>query len=188
MRIRVVVVVLAVLAGSLAVSTAGAQAASAKGPASCADAKLTPSSSHSAKLRTSTRCIVNAMRAQRGLRALTYHALLQTIAQRHCSYMLRRQVFTHQDAAGRGVARRAIANRYTARTRKFDVGEVLAFGANGGDTPIGIQDNWLRSTAHRALLFSRLFRDIGVGVSFGSPLPNPFARTSATYCVVVGVR
>jgi uncharacterized protein YkwD len=94
---------------------------------------------------------INRVRARHGLPALRTHRRLARAADAHSRSMLRSNVFAHG----------AFSQRVRRYVRFRHVGETLAYSSRcGGRRFVGM---WLRSPAHRAVLFSPGFRRIGVG-------------------------
>ena len=66
----------------------------------------------------------------------------------------------------------------------WQVGEVLAWGAPGPDSPPAVMRAWLESPRHRRLIGTRGYREVGFGVARGTP----FGVDGATYAVLLGGR
>jgi uncharacterized protein YkwD len=93
---------------------------------------------------------INTVRAQHGLKALSYSRSLSRSSGRYARYMVSRQNFSH-------------APRIRASSRFSRLGEILAW--TPGPVPNWEQtlSEWLASPSHRAVLLSRKFSVIGAG-------------------------
>lgn len=109
---------------------------------------------------------VNATRAAHGLRPLRADSSLTRAARSHSGTLLRRDVLTHGNLAGR------IASS-GARGPSF--GENLAWGAGSRANARTIVRGWLASPAHRANLLRPGFSRIGVGAAVGTFSGHPGA-------------
>ena len=100
---------------------------------------------------------MNAARASNGLAPLRVDFHLVRAARGHSADMMQRQYFAHGSVAGRVLAQ-------GARGPLF--GEDLAWG-----TGVGAQwavTQWLASPHHRAVLLRPGFRQVGIGIAFGT--------------------
>ncbi|HEX8082746.1 MAG TPA: CAP domain-containing protein [Solirubrobacteraceae bacterium] len=113
-------------------------------------------------------CLVNAERTARGLRALRLHSRLTRASRDHAVDMVRNLYFAHDSRDGRTVLDRVKATGYGGR-RGALVGENLGWGSGDYSTPQSVVDGWMTSAGHRANILHRGFRQIGVGVVYGSP-------------------
>lgn len=127
-------------------------------------------------------CLVNRERRERGLARLRHSPKLAATARGYARWMARRDVFSHY-AAG-SPASRAAQRGYLTGGASWTVGEVLAT-AQERDA-LWVVRAWLKSRSHRSVLLRRDFRDIGVGVSPGSPVPS--AQGGLTIAANLGVR
>jgi uncharacterized protein YkwD len=94
--------------------------------------------------------------------------------------------FSHYGSNG-GPAARAAAAGYTEGARDWDIGENLGYGETTAGSPKGIVRAWMRSPVHRKVLLERFWRQIGVGVTQGSPL-GPDLPSMSTFTVDFGYR
>jgi uncharacterized protein YkwD len=67
------------------------------------------------------------------------------------------------------------------------LGETLAWGRGSGGSPGAALSAMMASPTHRAVILDDRFRDIGVGVAMGKPIPER-GRNAAIYSVEFGVR
>jgi uncharacterized protein YkwD len=104
---------------------------------------------------------MNKVRAQHGLSRLRVDGALARAADAHSATMLRTGVFSHGSVHAR-------LRRYTS---KRDIGETLAWMSRCNSRKV--VQMWLNSAAHRHILLSPKFRNVGVG-----------KRSSSARCMV----
>jgi uncharacterized protein YkwD len=111
---------------------------------------------------------VNQERTSRGLKPVRFKSSLTRAARAHSREMARRGVLTHRSACGWSVGQRVRHYGYTASGyRSWSVGENL-YRAKAGTlyaTPVVAVNAWMDSTGHRAVILTKRFRDIGVGIA-----------------------
>jgi uncharacterized protein YkwD len=118
----------------------------------------------------------NHKRASRGLRALCVHPQLTKAARAHSASMIRKDYLGHGS-----VGRRLKHYGYNWRV----YGENIAGGAGRYARPGNTFKRWMNSSAHRANILDRRFREIGIGTATG----NYKGRTGYTmYTVDFGTR
>lgn len=105
---------------------------------------------------------VNAIRADRGLSALSIDPRLARAADRHSRRMARARTLTHR-VAGEG----ELGSRLRWAVGDANVGEVIFWG-KGAVRSAEIVRAWMRSPGHRDLLLSPTFVTAGVGIRSGS--------------------
>jgi uncharacterized protein YkwD len=132
-----------------------------------------------------TVCLINAERRARGLSPLGANARLARAAHRHARDMVTRAYFSHVTPEGRTFTDRLRRAGYARRSCAWAGGEALAWGSGAFVTPASRVAAWLRSPPHRAILLSRSFREVGIGIVKGSP---GNARSGATYAGAFGRR
>ncbi len=136
---------------------------------------LVPAVSEAAVRPTATEkkviSLVNAERAKLGLAPVRFNGNLTRAARAHSAQMAKRGILTHRSANGDTVAKRLIRYGYK-RTgfSSWSVGENIARATAGtvSATPEGIVPLWMGSTAHRQVILTAKFRDVGVGVARSS--------------------
>jgi uncharacterized protein YkwD len=114
--------------------------------------------------------LINNARAARGLHRLALRTSLCRAARAHSLSMLRLSYFSHSSASGETFAQRILRYGY-ARTgcSYWGVGEVIGWGAGStAGSARAIFRAWMGSTAHRTVIFTRRWRDIGIGRALGS--------------------
>jgi uncharacterized protein YkwD len=133
---------------------------------------LLPAASKAAVTATATEkkviSLVNKERAKRGLAPVRFQPTLTRAAREHSRQMARRGVLTHMSANGDTVGQRLVRCGYT-RTgyRSWSVGECVGRARAGtlSATPAGMVSLWMGSKAHRQVILTARFRQIGVGVA-----------------------
>ena len=154
--------------------------------AACASANAKSTHSSPGLVRRSTLCLINAERRERGLPPLRLDPRLTRAAQRHSRDMVHRRYFSHTTPEGLSFAQRISHTGYLRASRRWLVGENLAWGWRRLQTPAGVVRAWMQSPPHREEILRRSFRDVGIGVVAGVPRPLP--RGGATYTADFGVR
>lgn len=177
---------------ALAAAIAFALAAPATGlaAADCPGADESPSSMSRSEAREVTLCLLNHERTSRGLRELREHASLRGAAQNYAEFMDEENFFDHVSPSGSTMLDR-IKRRggYLRKGRSWMVGENLAWGAGGAETPERIVKAWMKSPGHRRNILNGRFRDIGIGITDGAPVRGVTASSgAATYVNEFGVR
>jgi len=114
--------------------------------------------------------LINNARAARGLHRLRLRASLSRAARAHSVSMLRLDYFSHSSASGETFAQRIMRYGYSRSGCSYwGAGEVIGWGAGGtAGSARAIFRAWLRSTAHRTVIFTRRWRDIGIGRAWGT--------------------
>lgn len=114
--------------------------------------------------------LINDARAARGLQRLALRASLCRAARAHSLSMLRLSYFSHSSASGETFAQRILRYDY-ARTgcSYWGVGEVIGWGAGStAGSARAVFRAWMRSTAHRTVILTRRWRDVGIGRAVGT--------------------
>jgi uncharacterized protein YkwD len=108
--------------------------------------------------------LVNKERAKRGLASLRVNSKLVGAARGHSSEMGGFKYFDHSSSDGESWSSRVVRYGYTRQGYDYwKAGENIYFGAQLWSSPVACVDAWMRSKAHRSVLLTRVFRDIGVG-------------------------
>jgi uncharacterized protein YkwD len=131
-------------------------------------------------------CLVNNERSRAGLSPLVQNVALDNAAQAHSADMVAKQYFQHTDPFGVGVMGRVLAAGWVTLDQRWRVGENIGWGSGSYASPRSVVLRWMNSAPHRANMLEPAFREIGVGVAAGSPMPQPVP--GATYTIDVGVR
>jgi uncharacterized protein YkwD len=103
------------------------------------------------------KALVNATRAQHGLRPLRFAGILDRSSLLKAEAILRCGSFSHTPC-GASFTRTFQQVGYGFRS----VGENLAWGTGGSAAPQAIVSSWLASPRHRAMLLSARWREAGV--------------------------
>ena len=172
----------AVLLSACALVLVAAPAASA----ACGSSSAMAGQVSRAALASSTICLVNAERAQRGLRPLRLNHRLSRASRGHARDMVRRSYFSHDSISGASFVDRIRRAGYLRGRQAWIIGENLAWGSGNRSTPAAIVRAWMQSPGHRANILQRRFREIGIGLVGGAPrrVPGP----AATYATDFGAR
>ncbi len=119
--------------------------------------------------RHTLRCMINSERRDRGLPPLRPHYRLRRAAQAHAEDMVRRTYFSHQSLGGWDVLERVNNHGYTTRAASWSLGEALAWGIGNDASPRALFHALMDSPPHRAILLERDYRDLGIGLTGGTP-------------------
>lgn len=175
----------------LAAASAFALAAPATGlaAADCPGADESPSTLSKSEAREATLCLLNQERTSRGLRELREHSSLRKTAQTYAEHMEEENFFDHVSPSGSTMLERIKRGSYLQSGRSWIVGENLAWGSGGAETPERIVRAWMKSPGHRRNILNGRFRDIGIGVAEGAPVRGVTAASgAATYVNEFGAR
>jgi uncharacterized protein YkwD len=113
--------------------------------------------------------LVNHMRAKHHLHQLSMVASLQRASRAHSRQMVRRGYFSHNSASGESVGARLIRFGYTTSgCTRWTVGENIAYGYQASGTPHAIFMAWWHSPAHRRVMLTKRFRNLGIGRASGT--------------------
>jgi uncharacterized protein YkwD len=135
-------------------------------------------------VRSALRCLVNTTRAEHGLRPLRPNARLNAAADRHSADMVARGYFAHVTPEGQSVADRVRATGYLGGSQDWAVGEDIGWGTSTLSSAAAIFEAWMHSPPHRRVILAREFREIGIGVARGVPVPGQ--GDGATFVMDVG--
>ena len=83
--------------------------------------------------------------------------------------MVEHLYFEHDSRNGDSFADRIRDTGYLSRASRWVVGENLAWGSGRLATPEAIVKAWMDSPGHRANILSGRYREIGIGLTLGSP-------------------
>jgi len=113
--------------------------------------------------------LVNHMRAKHHLHQLTMVASLERASRAHSRQMVHRGYFGHNSASGESIGARLIRFGYTTSgCTHWTVGENIAYGYQASGTPHAIFMAWWHSPAHRRVMLTKRFRNLGIGRSSGT--------------------
>lgn len=127
--------------------------------------------------------LVNASRAQAGLKPLAFDAELVDAANKHSAWMVARDVFSHTGAGGSSAGDRIKAAGYDAT----GWGENIAYIGGPGQAVLDEADvrqlhtNLMNSAPHRANLLNPGFTEIGIGLAQGDFGGSPVVMVTETF-------
>jgi uncharacterized protein YkwD len=157
----------------------------ARAAVACPDADLAPAPGNLRRVRAAILCLHNGIRAESGLTRLRDRVRLRRAAAGHARHMVRDRFFDHITPAGVTMEQRIERARYVRPDDAWTLGENLAWGAGALATPRAVVQGWMASADHRRQVLEPAFRDLGVGVALGVPVPG---AAGATYTVDFGAR
>jgi uncharacterized protein YkwD len=136
----------------------------------CANASLVPNAGNLKKVNKAALCLVNRERSKRHLPPLKQQAALNRTATRYAKRLVAERFFDHTAPDGTTLVKRIRTAGYLkGNPRRWWVSENIAYGPGNVGTPTLIVKAWMKSDDHRANILQRRFRDIGLGVTLGSP-------------------
>jgi uncharacterized protein YkwD len=101
--------------------------------------------------------------------------------------MVQRRYFGHVSPDGHDVTDRVRRTGYLAGGGDWVLGEDIGWGTAELGTPAAIVQSWMSSPPHRAIVLSRRFHEVGVGIARGVPVNGAGgAETGATYVLDAG--
>jgi uncharacterized protein YkwD len=135
----------------------------------CADVDVQPTAQNLAHVSDVILCLMNAMRANAGLPALRQQDELARASVEHSQDMIGNKYFAHDSLDGRDLVARLKAVAYIPASGSWVVGENLAWGSGTLATPKSLVNAWMNSPPHRENLLAPDYREVGMGVVFGTP-------------------
>jgi uncharacterized protein YkwD len=143
--------------------------APARADDACAFAESPPGTVGPAAFAGSVFCLLNQERSSHGLASLRQDSRLARAANGHTASMRSGGYFSHDEPNGSTFLSRIRATGYIKGARRWLVGENLAWGTSELGTPGALVDAWMDSPPHRANILESRFREIGLGVEWGTP-------------------
>jgi uncharacterized protein YkwD len=174
----------AAIAAALAILCVGGTAGARNNPG-CPGESSPPSQLSVFGARTALFCVINLQRAANGLAALSPNRSLGRAAEHHSRAMDARNFFGHEPDGT--PASRARKKGYMRGASWWMVGEALGWGRGWRGTPDQVVAEMMASPSHRAVILNGSFRDLGVGVAMGKPVPER-GGNSAIYTAEFGAR
>lgn len=108
--------------------------------------------------------LVNQERAKRGLAKVTVNEYLWRASRAHSREMGDKQYFSHNSYNGESFSKRIVRFGYTYKGYTYwKVGENIAWGSGLYSSPVAVVDKWMASSTHRAVILTKVFRQIGIG-------------------------
>jgi uncharacterized protein YkwD len=166
--------------------SAAADAAGRKTKSECANTHVKPAAGNLGAVRAAVLCLHNRERDARGLRPLRENGKLRRAALGHSADMVDGGYFGHDSRSGTDMADRILRTGY-GRGRGWSLGENIAWGTGSLATAAEIHRAWMESPGHKANILRRQFREIGIGIALGAPIPSG-GSDGATYTADFGVR
>jgi uncharacterized protein YkwD len=142
-------------------------------PVSCANTGLVPDASNLELVRAAIVCLHNQVRAQNGLGTLVENGALAAAGTGHSQDMVARHYFDHNTPDGGTFVDRIISAGYAGANDAWSLGENLAWGTESLATPAGMMQAWMNSPHHRENLLKPGYRELGIGISLGTPTGAP---------------
>jgi uncharacterized protein YkwD len=172
------------------VSSAPASPRASASASACPGANTTPSAGNAVLIDTATLCLMNQLRAARGLRPLRVNGALARIASGQASDMVRGHYFADQSLTGQSPMARVAASGYVAHSAgaRLRTAQNIGFGTGPNATPAGIVTAWMQSPPHRRIMLTAAYRDAGVGAVAAVPSAIPSRWLGGTYAVELGAR
>jgi uncharacterized protein YkwD len=151
-----------------------AAAAQAQSPSTgCVAATVVPTSAGMRPAASAAvLCLVNAQRAAHGLAAVTQSPLLTKAATAHSVDMVRRGYFSHVTPNGVDPRGRVARTGYLRGCRRPALGETIAWGTGDYGSPAELVNDLMASPPHRAIILDGRYREAGVGLALGAPMPD----------------
>jgi uncharacterized protein YkwD len=166
---------------------AAPQLAGTSHAAVCSGADTLPNAANPGLAAHATACLINKRRRHHHEVGLSRNRALQRSAQRHTNYMNAHNCFAHQCPGEADLYHRLRRAGYLKPgLRRWEYGEVIAWGLTTAATPRAIVKAWMHSPEHRAEILHRRFRDFGIGVVWGTPTVVP--GVGGIYTVDFGYR
>jgi uncharacterized protein YkwD len=137
--------------------------------ANCADAAVQPTADNLAHVSDVVFCLMNAMRANAGVAPLQQQDQLAQASVGHSQDMVTNKYFAHDSQDGRDVVARLKQVGYIPTSGSWVIGENLVWGAGALATPTALVNAWMNSPPHRENLLSPDFREVGMGLTYGTP-------------------
>jgi uncharacterized protein YkwD len=110
--------------------------------------------------------LINKERAKHGLCALRVNVKLVNSARGHSTEMGQLKYFSHESQIPQGESWSSRIVRYGYGRQGYHhwkAGENIYWGAQLYSSPVICVDSWMDSPAHRAVILTKGFRDLGVG-------------------------
>jgi uncharacterized protein YkwD len=153
----------------------------------CPNANLEPNAGDLAQIKQATLCLINKERVARGLAALADNAKLDAAAAHHTNDMIAHNYFEHVSPGGETPEQRIRATGYIPARAGFEIGENIATGSTGLDTPAQIVAAWMNSAGHRANILNPNYQETGLAVTPAIPAQFGGGRPGGTYTQDFGV-
>lgn len=127
-----------------------------------------------------TLCLLNRVRAARGMKALRFDKDQKQAADKHNRVMLKQNCFSHLCPGEKDLVGRVSATGYLPCSCTWGVGENLAWGAGSKGSPAAVVNAWMASPSHRENILNPRYEEIGIAVDDGSPTGGNYAASTYT--------
>jgi len=174
----------------LCACSAGAQtaiAASRVPSTPCRGANLRPNATNLAAVDAATLCLIERTRAGHRVRTLRSNGELRAVAASQVDSMVRRDYFADVRPSGQTPFSLVAATRYPAHAG-LSTGQVIAWGSGANATPARIVAAWMASPAHRTIILTGEYRDVGVAAVSAVPAKLAGGHRGATYTIEFAAR
>src|SRR4051812_40827402 len=148
----------------------------------CAGSWLRPTPANADGVKAATLCLLNARRARVGAGPLTENPELPLAAERHSPDMATRKFFAPLTPDGVSDAARIVHTGYPP----ISIGENLAWGEEEKSSPAMVVQAWMNSPGHEANLLRPAYHEIGIGLAYTAPEPQPVPKQAAIYTTDFG--
>ena len=153
----------------------------------CPNADLEPNAGDLAQINQATLCLINKQRVARGLAALAENPKLDAAAAHHTNDMIAGDYFDHVSPSGETPLQRIRAAGYIPAGAGFEIGENIAAGTSGLDTPASIVTAWMNSPGHRANILDPNYEETGLAAINAVPAQFGGGQPGGTYTQDFGV-
>jgi uncharacterized protein YkwD len=96
--------------------------------------------------------------------------------------------FGDDNRSGQTPLQRIAATHYLTHAASVATAQNIGWGIGREATPAEMVAAWMASPAHRQIILTGAFRDIGVGIAPAAPAAFAEGRRGATYTVEFGAR
>jgi uncharacterized protein YkwD len=152
------------------IAAAACPANASADPPDCPSSTIAVGDLRSDQVESSLTCLINETRMTAGRRPVRSVKTLTTAAAYYSTWMVLGEYFGHIGTGGSTVTTRLQYFGYLRPGVRFIVGENLSWETGPEATPEAIVDGWMESPEHRGNLLRPGFRDLGVGVTHGTPI------------------
>ena len=146
----------------------------------CANTELTPTTTNAPAIRAAVLCLHNQIRSQNNLPLLTTNSKLRRAARNHSTAMVSQSFFDHTGPSGTTLIDRLRNARYMRPGQAWVAGENIAWATGNLATPASIMTAWMNSPGHRANILRRPYRELGIGITTGTPTDTTQGATYTT--------
>jgi len=137
--------------------------------ASCSHAKAPAKAISTKQAQKAVACLLNKRRHSHGLGSLRLNHDLSRAARKHSQYMGAHDCFDHECAGEATLDSRLRGVGYlSSGLSSWLYGENIAYGTGSYGSPAAMVTAWMHSAGHRANILDGSFRDLGVGVVWGT--------------------